>query len=390
MGVKRLFVMRPARRRGAALLLPRLRDLLPAGLVARGAGGLGRRRPLEGALPQGRRAGARAAVRRGEGPRLPHPPLPRHRRLLAAGRPRRHGPRRGLLPRQGAAGGDPRRALRVLGAAASGRSSPSRTARGGSSTPPPRSTERDPWRTEARRPFALRLHRLERRARQPARHRGGGGAPELPPQPRALGGARRRAPRRPDARPAHRLARDEAVADEERVRLQRLPRAAHAARLDPRLRRVPPPRPLRRRREGPRVRRLHRDREPAPDPAHQQHPRLRQHRVGAQDLPLRALRRRARWSARPCKTFEVRLRQDGFHIRLEGAGPPLPPARIDAGAIVQSLSNLLDNAVKYSRGDATSSSRSAATAASSSSPSATRGSASRATSSARSSTASTA
>jgi two-component system phosphate regulon sensor histidine kinase PhoR len=49
------------------------------------------------------------------------------------------------------------------------------------------------------------------------------------------------------------------------------------------------------------------------------------------------------------KTFEIRVRQSGFHIRLEGADIPLPMARIDAGAIAQSLSNLLDNAVKYSR-----------------------------------------
>jgi two-component system phosphate regulon sensor histidine kinase PhoR len=49
------------------------------------------------------------------------------------------------------------------------------------------------------------------------------------------------------------------------------------------------------------------------------------------------------------KTFEVRLRQSGFDIHVEGADVPLPPARIDAGAIAQSLSNLLDNAVKYSR-----------------------------------------
>ncbi len=51
------------------------------------------------------------------------------------------------------------------------------------------------------------------------------------------------------------------------------------------------------------------------------------------------------------RSFEVRLRQDGFHIHLEGAGTPLPPVVIDAGAIGQSLSNLLDNAVKYSRDD---------------------------------------
>jgi signal transduction histidine kinase len=50
------------------------------------------------------------------------------------------------------------------------------------------------------------------------------------------------------------------------------------------------------------------------------------------------------------KTFEVRLRQKGFNIIVAGADVPLPPARIDAGAIAQSLSNLLDNAVKYSNG----------------------------------------
>ena len=155
------------------------------------------------------------------------------------------------------------------------------------------------WNTEARRPFRFVFTDWNDRARQPARHRRRGGAAELPGQHGPVGGARRRPPRRPHARPAHRRARDEAVADEERLRLQRLPRAAHAARLDPRLRRVPPPRALRQHREGPRVRRLHRDREPPPDPAHQQHPRLRQHRVRPQDLPLRALRRRARSSAPP-------------------------------------------------------------------------------------------
>jgi signal transduction histidine kinase len=51
------------------------------------------------------------------------------------------------------------------------------------------------------------------------------------------------------------------------------------------------------------------------------------------------------------KTFGVRLRQDGFTIHLDGADTPLPPVRLDAGAVAQSLSNLLDNAVKYSRDD---------------------------------------
>ncbi len=51
------------------------------------------------------------------------------------------------------------------------------------------------------------------------------------------------------------------------------------------------------------------------------------------------------------KTFGVRLRQNGFNVIVEGADTPLPPARVDTGAIAQSLSNLLDNAVKYSNGN---------------------------------------
>jgi signal transduction histidine kinase len=54
--------------------------------------------------------------------------------------------------------------------------------------------------------------------------------------------------------------------------------------------------------------------------------------------------------AETLKTFEVRLRQSGFVIHFERPAAPLPPVQLDAGAIAQSLSNLLDNAVKYSDG----------------------------------------
>jgi len=47
------------------------------------------------------------------------------------------------------------------------------------------------------------------------------------------------------------------------------------------------------------------------------------------------------------KTFDVRLRQSGFLIRREMTDP-LPLIRIDSDAITQAVSNLVDNAVKYS------------------------------------------
>jgi len=48
------------------------------------------------------------------------------------------------------------------------------------------------------------------------------------------------------------------------------------------------------------------------------------------------------------KTFEVRLKQNGFAVIFEAPPAPLPPAVFDADAISQALLNLLDNAVKYS------------------------------------------
>ncbi len=54
--------------------------------------------------------------------------------------------------------------------------------------------------------------------------------------------------------------------------------------------------------------------------------------------------------AQTLKTFEVRLRQSGFHIAYQAPDAALPPLLLDPGALAQSLSNLLDNAVKYSNG----------------------------------------
>jgi signal transduction histidine kinase len=48
------------------------------------------------------------------------------------------------------------------------------------------------------------------------------------------------------------------------------------------------------------------------------------------------------------KTLEVRLKHTGFEIDLDVPDRPLPPVSVDRGAIRQALSNLLDNAAKYS------------------------------------------
>ena len=50
------------------------------------------------------------------------------------------------------------------------------------------------------------------------------------------------------------------------------------------------------------------------------------------------------------KTFEIRLQQDSFTVRVESDEPALPPVLIDPEAIGQVIVNLMDNAVKYSGG----------------------------------------
>ena len=85
----------------------------------------------------------------------------------------------------------------------------------------------------------------------------------------------------------HRVARDETLGDEKRVRFERVARTPHAAFLDPRLRRIHAPRPRGGPGKGPRVRVLHRNREQAPHPADQQYPRLFAHRVGTHRLYIR-------------------------------------------------------------------------------------------------------
>jgi signal transduction histidine kinase len=48
------------------------------------------------------------------------------------------------------------------------------------------------------------------------------------------------------------------------------------------------------------------------------------------------------------KTFDVRLQQDHFNVKVESSSSPLPPVILDPEAIGQVIVNLLDNAVKYS------------------------------------------
>jgi signal transduction histidine kinase/HAMP domain-containing protein len=55
--------------------------------------------------------------------------------------------------------------------------------------------------------------------------------------------------------------------------------------------------------------------------------------------------------AETLRTFEVRLKQEGFVVDLRTPPAPLQPAWVDPPAVGQVLTNLLDNAIKYS-GDA--------------------------------------
>jgi signal transduction histidine kinase len=51
------------------------------------------------------------------------------------------------------------------------------------------------------------------------------------------------------------------------------------------------------------------------------------------------------------EAFSARLKKEGFAVELRAPATPLPPAWADRSALTQVLTNLLDNAIKYS-GDA--------------------------------------
>ena len=127
------------------------------------------------------------------------------------------------------------------------------------------------------------------------------------------------AARRHPAHDAQRRARDAPLGDEERLRLERLARAAHAARLDPRLRRADAHRPRREPREDPRVRRADRGGGAAPGPAGREHPRLLADRVRAQGLPVRGRGPRRARPPRAWRASRRRVRSARLPRRAAGA-----------------------------------------------------------------------
>src|SRR5262249_57980949 len=86
----------------------------------------------------------------------------------------------------------------------------------------------------------------------------------------------------------------ETITDESRLRLKRFPRVAHTAGLDPGLRRVSEARTRQGVGQNTRVWRIHRDRKPPPYAVDQQHPRLLEDRIGAENLSFRTGRGRVR------------------------------------------------------------------------------------------------
>jgi signal transduction histidine kinase len=49
------------------------------------------------------------------------------------------------------------------------------------------------------------------------------------------------------------------------------------------------------------------------------------------------------------KSFAARFEDLGFEVAYQGPSEPIPPLEVDQGAFVSAFSNLLDNAIKYSR-----------------------------------------
>ena len=79
--------------------------------------------------------------------------------------------------------------------------------------------------------------------------------------------------------------------------------------------------------QGHRVRLVHRDREPAAEPAHQQYPRLLPHRVRRKDLLLRTHRPRGGAHRHPGDLHGPPARDRGIELEYEGPDEPFPSSR---------------------------------------------------------------